>query len=99
RRHLLPGSLEPRQGRALHTRGELHRIVLLEGLRQRRNHHLGGATDRLPVGGTGQPRVRTAWLPPWRSVLLVHLLTDPDPLPVRARRPAGDVPKGPTAVG
>ena len=50
RRQLLPGPLEPRQGRPLHPRRELHRLVLVEGLRQGRDHHLGGPADRLPVG-------------------------------------------------
>ena len=54
-RRLLPGPLEPRQGGPLHARGELHRLLLLEGVRQGRDHHLGDAADRLPVG-----RARTA---------------------------------------
>ena len=49
-RRLLPGPLEPRQGRPLHPRRELHRLVLVEGLRQGRDHHLGDPADRLPVG-------------------------------------------------
>ena len=48
-RHLLPGPVEPRQGRPLHPRRQLHRVVLLEGLRQGRDHHLGDPADRLPV--------------------------------------------------
>ena len=49
-RRLLPGPLEPRQGGPLHPRRELHRLLLVEGLRQGRHHHLGVAADRLPVG-------------------------------------------------
>ena len=49
RRRLLPGPLEPRQGRAVDARRELHRLVLVEGLRQGRHHHLGGPADRLPL--------------------------------------------------
>ena len=49
-RRLLPGPVEPRQGGALHPRGELHRLLLVEGLRQGRDHHLGDPADRLPVG-------------------------------------------------
>ena len=45
---LLPGPLVLRQGGALHARGELHRLVLVEGVRQGRHHHLGAAADRLP---------------------------------------------------
>jgi hypothetical protein len=52
---LLPRPLEPRQGRALHPRGELHRFLLVEGLRQGRHHHLGGPADRLPVHRPGPP--------------------------------------------
>ena len=54
-RRLLPRPVEPRQGRALHPRRELHRLVLVEGLRQGRDHHLGDPADRLPLG-----RARTA---------------------------------------
>ena len=50
RRRLLPGPLEPRQGGPLHARRQLHRLVLVEGLRQGRDHHLGDPADRLPVG-------------------------------------------------
>ncbi len=53
---LLPRPVEPRQGGALHPRGELHRVVLVEGLRQGRHHHLGDAADRLPVGRPGPAR-------------------------------------------
>ena len=66
----------------------------MEGLRQGRHHHLGVPADRLPLGRPGPPGVRAARLPPRRRVLLVHLLPHPGALPVRARRPAGDVPRG-----
>ena len=93
-RRLLPRPVEPRQGRALHPRRELHRLVLVEGVRQGRHHHLGVAADRLPVGRAGQPRVRAPRLPSRRRLLLVHLLPHPGPLPLRPRRAAGDVPRG-----
>ena len=32
-----------------HPRRQLHRVLLVEGLRQGRDHHLGGPADRLPV--------------------------------------------------
>ncbi len=48
RRRVLPRPVEPRQGRPLHPRGQLHGVVLVEGLRQGRDHHLGGPADRLP---------------------------------------------------
>ena len=47
-----------------------------------------------PSVGPGPPRVRAPRLPPRRGVLLVHLLAHPGPLPVRPRRPGGDVPRG-----
>ncbi len=93
-RHLLPRPLEPRQGRAHHPRRELHGVVLVEGVRQGRHHHLGDAADRLPVRRPRQPRVRAARLPPRRRLLLVHLLAHARPLPVRARRAARGVPHG-----
>ena len=47
-----------------------------------------------PSVGPGPARVRAPRLPPRRGVLLVHLLAHPGALPVRARRAAGDVPRG-----
>ena len=47
-----------------------------------------------PSVGPGLPGVRAPRLPPRRGVLLVHLLADPGPVPLRARRPAPDVPRG-----
>ena len=93
-RRLLPGPVEPRQGRPLHPRRELHRLLLVEGLRQGRDHHLGDPADRLPLGRPGLPGVRAPRLPARRGVLLVHLLADPGALPLRPRRPAADVPRG-----
>lgn len=57
------------------------RFVPLEGLRQRRDHHLGDPGDRLPLGRARPARVRTARLPARRRLLLVHLL------PTRVRYP------------
>ena len=94
RRRLLPRPVEPRQGGPLDARRELHRVVLVEGLRQGRDHHLGDAADRLPVGRPGPARVRAARLPARRRLLLVHLLAHPGALPVRPRRAARDVPRG-----
>ncbi len=68
--------------------------LLVEGVRQGRDHHLGGPADRLPVDGRRPPRVRAARLPPGGGVQLVHVLADPGPLPLRARCPARDVPRG-----
>ena len=47
-----------------------------------------------PSVGPGPAGVRAARLPARRGVLLVHLLAHPGALPVRARRAAGDVPRG-----
>ena len=96
-RGVLPGALAPRQGGALHPRGELHRVVLVAGVRQGRDHHLGDPGRRLPLGRPGLPRVRAAGLPEGRVVLVVHVLAGPGPLPLRARRAARAVPRGPGA--
>ena len=51
---LLPRPLASRQGRALDARRQLHRLVLVEGLRQGRARHLGDAGRRTtrPTGRT-----------------------------------------------
>jgi nitrate reductase alpha subunit len=41
--------LAARQDRALHPRRELHRLLLVEDLRQERPRHLGNPADRLPA--------------------------------------------------
>jgi hypothetical protein len=46
-----------------------------------------------PSVGPDRPR-----LPAWRGVLLVHVLADPGPVPLRARRAGGHVPRGETAA-
>jgi nitrate reductase alpha subunit len=54
----------------------------------------GGSADRLPVRRSGSARLRAArGVPARRGVLLVHLLADPDPLSLRARRATGAVPE------
>ncbi len=47
-----------------------------------------------PSVGPDSPGVRAPRLPARRGVLLVHLLADPGPLPLRPRRAAADVPRG-----
>ena len=86
--------MEPRQGRPFHPWRELHRVVLVEGLRQGRDHHLGDPADRLPLGRPRLSGVRAPRLPTGCGVLLVHVLPDEGPLPVRPRCPAADVPRG-----
>ncbi len=93
-RRLLPRPLEPRQGRPLHPRRELHRLVLVEGVRQGRHHHLGVPADRLPHHRARPARVRAPRLSPRRRLLLVHLLPHPRPLPVRTRRADRGLPRG-----
>ena len=51
-----------------------------------------------PVDGRGDAGVRAARLPARGVVLLVHVLAAAAEVPVRAREPAGDVPRGPGAA-
>ena len=90
-RCLLSRSVEPRQGGAVHPWCELHRFLLVEDLRPRRDHHLGGSADRLSVRRSGSTRVRAPRLPAGCRLLVVHLLPHPSQVSVRARRSAGDV--------
>ena len=64
----------------------------MEGVREGRHHHVGDPADRLPLSGSGQPRVRTPRLPARGGLLLVHLLTHAGAVPLRPRRPLGPVP-------
>ena len=90
--------MEPRQGGPVDARGELHRVLLVEGLRQGRDHHLGGAADRLPERRGRPPRVRAPRLPARRRVQLVHLQPHPGALPLRPRRAARPVSRGQAAA-
>ena len=54
-----------------HARRQLHRLVLVEDLRQGRHRHLGDAADRLPAHALGHAQPRAARLRPRRAVLLV----------------------------
>ncbi len=92
RRRLLPRPVEPRQGRALHPRRQLHGVLLVEDLCQRRDHHLGEPGDRLPVRRPRPPRIRTAWLSAWCRVLVVHLFADAGASPVCPGRAGRNVP-------
>ena len=47
-----------------------------------------------PSVGPDKPEYEPRGCPAGRGLLLVHLLADPGPLPVRARRAAADVPRG-----
>ena len=72
------------EGGPLDARGELHRVVLVEGVCQGRDHHLGDPADRLPVDGPGPAgiRSRAAARGGRRSP---GTPTSPSRLPVRAR--------------
>ena len=90
----LSRTLAARQNRALHPRGELHRLVLLEDLRQGRHRHLGDPADRLPAHTAGSAQPRAAWLRARRQLLLVSLLGQPREAPDGARAPAQAVARG-----
>ena len=82
----LPQPLAPRQGRALHPRGELHRLVQLEDLRQVRHRHVGDAADGLPAHAPRPAQPRTARLCPRGKLQLVSLFRQPGEEPAGARR-------------
>ena len=96
---VLPRALAARQGRALDARRELHRLVLLERVRQGRADHVGVAGGRLPVDRAGHARVRAARLPARaRRSPGTRTRRSGCKLPVRARQPARDVPRGARAA-
>ena len=74
-----------RQGRALDARRQLHRLVLLERVRQGRDRDLGVAGGGLPLDGRGHARVRAAGLSTGSVVLLVSVLAAAAEVPVRPR--------------
>ena len=71
----LPLPLAARQDRALHPRRELHRLLLLEDLRQGRHRHLGDAADRLSAHAARPAEPRAARLRARRQLFLVPLLS------------------------
>ena len=58
----LPQALAARQDRALDPWRELHRLLLVEGLRQGRHRHLGNAADRLSAHAARPAQSRAARL-------------------------------------
>ena len=82
------------QNRALHAWRELHRLVLMEDLRQGRHRHVGDAADRLSAHAAGSAEPRTPRLRPWRQLLLVSVLGQPRETPDGARAPAQAVARG-----
>ena len=91
----LPQALAARQNRALHPRRELHRLVLVEDLRQGRHRHLGDAADRLSAHPPRPAQPRAARLRPRRQLFLVPVFGQPGEAPDGARPPAEAVARGP----
>ena len=73
----LSQALAARQDRALHARRQLHRLVLVEDLRQGRHRHLGDAADRLPAHAPRPAQPRAARLLARRQLQLVPLFRQP----------------------
>jgi hypothetical protein len=84
----VPRPLAPRQGRPLHTRGQLHGLVLVERVRQGRADHLGEPGCRLPADRPRPPEPRAPRLPARGVVLLVHVLAGSSQAPVHPGQPA-----------
>ena len=83
-----------RQDRALHARRELHRLVLVEDLRQGRHRHLGNAADRLSAHALGHAQPRAARLLARRQLQLVSVQRQPREVPAGARPPAQALARG-----
>ena len=90
----LPQALAARQDRALHARRQLHRLVLVEDLRQGRHRHLGDAADRLSAHAPGPAQPRAARLLAGRQLQLVSLFRQPGEVPAGALAPAQAVARG-----
>ena len=73
----LPEPLAARQDRALDPRGELHRVVLVEDLRQVRHRHLGDPADRLSAHPARSAEPRAARLFARGELQLVSLFRQP----------------------
>ena len=90
----LPQALAARQDRALDARRQLHRLVLLEDLRQGRHRHLGDAADRLSAHAARAAEPRAARLLARRELLLVSLFRQPREISAGALAPAQAVARG-----
>src|SRR5262249_49770167 len=84
----LPQALAARQDRALHPRRQLHRVVLVEDLRQGRHRDLGDAADRLSAYPARAAEPRAARLLTRGELFLVPLLRKPGEVSARALAPA-----------
>ena len=91
---VLPEPLPARQAGAHHPRRELHRQLLVGGVRQGRHRHLGAPGHRLPATRGGPAPLRAAGLPAGHLLLVVPLLADPGEVPLRPRRADRHVPPG-----
>src|SRR5262245_4357284 len=69
----LPAALAARQDRTFHAWHELHRLVLMENLREKRARDLGDAADRLSEDAPRHAQPRAAWLLARRQFFLVPL--------------------------
>ena len=90
RPHLGAGLSRPlgaRQDRALHARHQLHRLVLVEDLREGRHRHLGDAADRLSAHAPRPAQPRAARLLARRELQLVSVQRQPSQVPDGARAP------------
>ena len=90
----LSQALAARQDRALDPRRQLHRLLLVEDLRQGRHRHLGDAADRLPAHAAGPAQPRAARLLARRELLLVSLFGQPREVSAGALAPAEAVARG-----
>ena len=77
-----------------HPRRELHRLVLVEDLRQGRHRHLGNAADRLPAHALGHAQPRAARLRARRQLQLVPVQRQPRQVPDGARPAAQALARG-----
>ena len=74
------------QHRTQHARRQLHRRLLVGGLRKGRHHHVGDAADGLSAAGERSAAVRAARVPARHLGLLVRLQPDPREVSVYSRR-------------
>ena len=90
----LPQPLGARQDRALDAWRQLHRLVLVEDLREGRHRHLGDAADRLPAHALGHAQPRAARLLARRELQLVSVQRQPRQVSDGARPAAEALARG-----
>ena len=94
----LSQALAARQDRALDARRELHRLLLVEDLRQGRHRHLGDAADRLSAHAPRPAEPRAARLLARRQLQLVSLFRQPREISAGALAAAQAVARGARAA-